>query len=51
MELIAGGGIRDLADVRTLGSAGCDAVLVASALHRGALVFDTDDPSADGSGP
>lgn len=33
LNLIAGGGVRSLADLQALESAGCDAVLVASALH------------------
>lgn len=33
LELISGGGVRDAADVRSLVEAGCDQVLVASALH------------------
>lgn len=37
VELIAGGGIRHQADVNSLASAGCNAVLVASALHDGRL--------------
>ena len=35
LNLIAGGGIRDLQDLRTLARSGCDAALVASALHDG----------------
>lgn len=37
VELIAGGGVRGRDDVARLGAAGADAVLVASALHDGAL--------------
>jgi phosphoribosylformimino-5-aminoimidazole carboxamide ribotide isomerase len=37
LELISGGGVRDAHDVRRFQSAGCDAVLVASALHHGTL--------------
>jgi phosphoribosylformimino-5-aminoimidazole carboxamide ribotide isomerase len=37
VELIAGGGVRGIADVRRLGEAGVAAVLVASALHEGRL--------------
>jgi phosphoribosylformimino-5-aminoimidazole carboxamide ribotide isomerase len=37
MELIAGGGVRDRDDVGRLAAAGCDGVLVASALHDGRL--------------
>jgi phosphoribosylformimino-5-aminoimidazole carboxamide ribotide isomerase len=37
MELIAGGGVRGWSDLRSLSAAGCDAALVASALHDGRL--------------
>jgi phosphoribosylformimino-5-aminoimidazole carboxamide ribotide isomerase len=37
LRLIAGGGVRGLADLRALAAAGCDAALVASALHDGRL--------------
>lgn len=37
IELISGGGVRDLADVREFHAAGCDGVLVASALHNGRI--------------
>lgn len=33
LEIIAGGGVRGLDDLKALASAGCDAALVASALH------------------
>ena len=33
LEIITGGGVRSLADLRSLKAAGCDAALVASALH------------------
>jgi phosphoribosylformimino-5-aminoimidazole carboxamide ribotide isomerase len=36
-ELIAGGGVRSLEDLRTLKDAGCHAALVATALHQGTL--------------
>jgi phosphoribosylformimino-5-aminoimidazole carboxamide ribotide isomerase len=36
-RIIAGGGVRGLDDLRALASAGCDAALVASALHVGLL--------------
>jgi phosphoribosylformimino-5-aminoimidazole carboxamide ribotide isomerase len=35
--LIAGGGIRDLADLVRLAEAGCDGALVATALHDGRI--------------
>ncbi len=37
IELISGGGIRDRADVQHFADAGCDAVLVSTAIHRGTL--------------
>lgn len=37
LELIAGGGVRGLADLTALAEAGCSAALVASALHDGRL--------------
>ncbi|QJW93510.1 Phosphoribosylformimino-5-aminoimidazole carboxamide ribotide isomerase related protein [Frigoriglobus tundricola] len=37
LDLIAGGGVRTWADVDRLGEAGATGVLVASALHNGAL--------------
>jgi phosphoribosylformimino-5-aminoimidazole carboxamide ribotide isomerase len=37
LELVSGGGVRSLADVHALLDAGCDQVLVASALHDGRL--------------
>ena len=36
-ELLAGGGIRNLDDMRGLADVGCDGVLIATALQRGAL--------------
>jgi phosphoribosylformimino-5-aminoimidazole carboxamide ribotide isomerase len=36
-QLIAGGGVRNLADLKALAAAGCNAALVASALHDGRL--------------
>lgn len=39
LDLIAGGGVRDWADVDRLGAAGATGVLVASGLHDGALAF------------
>jgi phosphoribosylformimino-5-aminoimidazole carboxamide ribotide isomerase len=36
-ELLAGGGVRDLADLRALAEAGAAGALVATALHRGAI--------------
>ena len=37
IELITGGGVRDVGDLRQLARCGCDAALVASALHDGRL--------------
>jgi phosphoribosylformimino-5-aminoimidazole carboxamide ribotide isomerase len=37
LTLVAGGGVRGPADLRHLCEAGCDAALVASALHEGCL--------------
>lgn len=37
VTLVAGGGVRDLEDLERLGQAGCDAALVATALHDGVL--------------
>jgi phosphoribosylformimino-5-aminoimidazole carboxamide ribotide isomerase len=37
LELISGGGVRSIDDLKTFHKAGCDGVLVASALHDGKL--------------
>lgn len=37
IEIISGGGVRNRADLQLLAAAGCDAALVASALHDGRL--------------
>jgi phosphoribosylformimino-5-aminoimidazole carboxamide ribotide isomerase len=37
IELLTGGGVRNVGDLRYLAASGCDAVLVASALHDGRL--------------
>ncbi|HWB13008.1 MAG TPA: HisA/HisF-related TIM barrel protein [Pirellulales bacterium] len=37
LEIISGGGVRNVDDLRSLAEAGCDAALVASALHDGRL--------------
>jgi len=37
LELVAGGGVRDVADLRTLRTAGAAGALVATALHRGVI--------------
>jgi len=36
-ELISGGGVRHVDDLRALERAGCDAALIATALHDGSL--------------
>lgn len=40
LELIGGGGVRGLADLQQMAAAGCDAALVASALHDGQITAD-----------
>lgn len=40
MELIGGGGVRGVDDLEQFAAAGCDGVLVATAIHRGALPID-----------
>jgi len=37
LEIVSGGGVRDHGDLAALQAAGCDAALVASALHSGAV--------------
>ena len=37
LELLAGGGVRDLEDLRALGEAGAAGALVATALHQGVI--------------
>ena len=37
LELLAGGGVRDVTDLRALADAGAAGALVASALHGGAI--------------
>jgi phosphoribosylformimino-5-aminoimidazole carboxamide ribotide isomerase len=37
LEITSGGGVRNLADLESLAAAGCDAALVASALHDGRI--------------
>jgi len=47
IELIAGGGVRHAQDLRSLAAAGCDAALMASALHDGRItktqVFEQEE--------
>lgn len=38
VEIMTGGGVRDTADLDRLAAAGCDAALVASAIHDGRLI-------------
>jgi phosphoribosylformimino-5-aminoimidazole carboxamide ribotide isomerase len=40
VELLAGGGVRDVADLRALADAGAAGALVATALHSGAIGAD-----------
>ena len=40
LQIIAGGGVRSIDDIRSLAAAGCDAALVASALHDGRITPD-----------
>jgi phosphoribosylformimino-5-aminoimidazole carboxamide ribotide isomerase len=40
IELIAGGGVRGPQDLRSLAAAGCDAALVATALHDGRITAE-----------
>ena len=40
VELLAGGGVRDAADLRALAAAGASGALVATALHGGAIAAD-----------
>jgi phosphoribosylformimino-5-aminoimidazole carboxamide ribotide isomerase len=40
LELITGGGVRGVDDLRVLHAAGIDGVLVASALHNGSITMD-----------
>ena len=51
LELIAGGGVRGLDDLRRLAEAGCDAALVASALHDGRLTSEMLTRLADDHSP
>lgn len=44
--LVAGGGVRDTADLAALAAVGCDAALVATALHEGRLGDPAQSPSA-----
>jgi len=43
LELIAGGGVRDVADLAALRDAGVDGVLVATALHSGDITWQIAD--------
>jgi phosphoribosylformimino-5-aminoimidazole carboxamide ribotide isomerase len=47
VRLLAGGGVRDAADLARLAAVGADGVLVASALHRGALAPGRDQSPSD----
>src|SRR5205814_967682 len=50
LRLITGGGVRDAGDVRRLAELGVDGVLVASALHDGAISGDCLHRLAEGKG-
>ena len=43
VSVISGGGVRDVDDLRRMADAGCNAALVASALHSGAIGSDELD--------
>jgi len=47
VRLLAGGGVRNDADLRRLGDAGVDGVLVGSALHAGALTLPTQSGASE----
>jgi phosphoribosylformimino-5-aminoimidazole carboxamide ribotide isomerase len=47
--LLAGGGVRDDADISMLAGSGCDGVLVATALHRGTLTAPVAPPGQPGA--
>lgn len=38
LEILAGGGVRAIADIQLLADAGCNGVLVATALHDGSII-------------
>lgn len=40
LELITGGGVRNIDDLRSVHAAGCGAVLIASALHDGSITWE-----------
>jgi phosphoribosylformimino-5-aminoimidazole carboxamide ribotide isomerase len=46
IELIAGGGVRNLDDLKRIADAGCSGALVASALHDGRLTRADWDAAA-----
>ncbi|HVA49070.1 MAG TPA: HisA/HisF-related TIM barrel protein [Pirellulales bacterium] len=51
LEITSGGGVRSLDDLRLLADAGCDAALVASALHDGRIAAeDAIKATTDGHG-
>jgi phosphoribosylformimino-5-aminoimidazole carboxamide ribotide isomerase len=50
LELLAGGGVRDLADLRALAEAGAAGALVATALHGGAIGPDELRALGEGGG-
>jgi phosphoribosylformimino-5-aminoimidazole carboxamide ribotide isomerase len=50
LELLAGGGVRDLADLRALAEAGAGGALVATSLHSGAIGPDELRALGEGAG-
>jgi phosphoribosylformimino-5-aminoimidazole carboxamide ribotide isomerase len=50
LELLAGGGVRDLADLRAVAEAGAGGALVATALHSGAIGPDELRALGEGNG-
>jgi phosphoribosylformimino-5-aminoimidazole carboxamide ribotide isomerase len=51
VQLVSGGGVRGIDDVHALIAAGCDAALVASALHDGRIPFSSLSQSARRGSP
>ena len=51
LRLIAGGGVRNAADLRALADGGADAVLLATALHRGWITAADIDAVRSAGGP
>lgn len=49
VRLLAGGGVKDEADLAALEGRGCDGALIATALHRGTLAFQAPHPRQPGT--